>query len=139
MGGHNHAAAHGLAMQPLTVTQPCFNGVAKSMPKIQNRAQTRLAFIAANHLGFDLAAAFDGLRQHVGITCQQGLEIDFDPFQESHVRNRTVLDHFGQSGAQLTPWQRFKHRYIANHEFGLVKRANHVFAERMVDAGFSAN
>lgn len=54
------------------------------------------------------------------------------------VAEQTVLDHFGQPRRQLAVRQRAQQRHIGQHQSGLIKRTNHVLAERMVDGGLAA-
>ena len=65
-------------------------------------------------------------------------------FASSHAKNvgvadRAVLDHFGEPGAQLAVGQRRQAIGVDQHGARLVERADHVLAERMVDAGLAAD
>jgi hypothetical protein len=50
-----------------------------------------------------------------------------------------VLDHLGETGAQLPLRQRRERVRVGEHELRLVERADHVLAARMVDRGLAAH
>ena len=53
--------------------------------------------------------------------------------------DHSVLDHFVQPGAELPARQRAQHARIGQDERGLVKRADQVLAQRVVDAHLAAD
>jgi hypothetical protein len=57
----------------------------------------------------------------------------FQPSHEVHVVNRTVLDDLGQPRAELARRQGIERIEIAHHQQRLVKRANHVLAQGVID------
>ena len=105
---HHHAAAHGLAVQPLAVAQTGLDGMAKGVAKIENGAQTALALVLRHHMGLDLAAAPHRVRQRGHVAGAQGAKVGLDPIQKRHVGNRPVLDDFGQASAHFTRGQGFE-------------------------------
>ncbi len=69
----------------------------------------------------------------------QGVDVFFQPGQERLVADQPVLDDFRQARRQLARWQGIEGRGVDQHSLGLVERAHHVFAQRMVDAGLAAH
>ena len=139
MRRHDHAATHPFAVQPLTVAHASLNGMAKGMAKIENGAQARFALVLSHHPGLDLTTALDCMRQRLRVTRHEGRHVVLNPIEKSHVGNRPVLDDFGQAGAQLALRQGLERVQIAHHFQRLVKRANHVFAQRVVDGGLASH
>ena len=133
IAGHHHAAANRLAMQPSAVTEAGFNRVAEGVAEVENRPQALFTLVLADHPGLDLAAALDGIRQGRFVARQQVVEMGFDPAEKGFIGNRAVLDHLGQPGRQLALRQGVERVQIGNHTGRLVKRANHVLAQWMVD------
>ena len=72
-------------------------------------------------------------------TREQGPDVRLDPVQKSHVGNRSVLDDLRKPGAQLAHGQGLEHVQVADHALRLVKRAHHVFAQRVIDGRFPTN
>ena len=69
----------------------------------------------------------------------QGVDIGFQPVHQMHIGNGTVLDDLGQASAQLARRQGVERVQVAHHQLRLVESADHVFAQGMVDAGFTAD
>ena len=125
-------------MQPLAVAHARLNGMAKGMPKIQNGAQSRLALVLPHHQRFDLAAALHRVRQCLRLASHQRADVGLNPVQKHHVRDGPVFDDLGQTRAELALRQRLERVQVTNDALRLVKRANHVFPQRVVDGGFTA-
>ena len=127
-------------MQPRTIAQCRFDGVAERVAEIQQGAPAvGLKLVSGHHLRLDLTGAANRLRERSGITLVQRLDIGFQPVKKIPVQRNTILDDFGQPGAVFTQRQRGQRVGVDDHQFGLIKRANHVFAERMVDGGLAAD
>src|ERR1035437_5556076 len=139
MSRHHHADTHGLTMQPLAIAQARFDRMPESVAKIQDSTQPGVTLVLSHHPGLDFTTAFDGVRECCRFTCHQGNNMVFDPGKKVDIGNWTVLDDFGQSGTELTLRQRLERTEITHDLERLVKRTNHVLAQRMVDAGFAAN
>ena len=67
------------------------------------------------------------------VTCHQRVDVLLQPIEKGHVGDGPVLDDFGQAGAELARRQGAEHVQIAHHPLWLVKGANHVLAQRVVD------
>ena len=126
-------------MQPDPKTQTGFDGVAKGVTEIQNSADAAFAFVLSDHPSFDLATALHRLGQGLRIPRQQIIQVLLDPIEEGHVGNRAVFDDLGQTGAEFARRQCVQGGQITQHPFGLVERAHHVFAQRVVDGGFATH
>ena len=69
----------------------------------------------------------------------QPFDVRFDPVEQRRVGDRPVLDDFGQPGAEFARRQGVQRVEVADHQPRLVERADHVLAQRMVDAGLAAD
>ena len=139
IGGQHHAAGHGLAMQPCAVAHAGFDGVAKGVAEVEDGAQACFLFINAHNRRLDLARPRHGMRQGCGLVSQQGRHLEFKPVQQRHVGNGPVFDDLGQAGTQLAHRQAGQGLQVADHTRGLVKGADHVLAQRVVDGGFATH
>ena len=139
LGGHHHASAHALAVQPGAIAHAGLDGVAKGVAKVQDGAQARFTLVLAHHPGFDLTAAAHGVGQRSAIARQQGIHVRLQPVHEGHVGNRPVFDDFCQPGAEFARCQGVERGQVTHHQLGLVESANHVFAQRVVDGSFAAH
>jgi hypothetical protein len=63
----------------------------------------------------------------------------FEPREERAIADRAVLDHLGETGAKLAVGERREAIDVDQHGARLPERADHVLAERMVDAGLAAD
>ena len=79
------------------------------------------------------------MTEGIGIALHQRVHVSLDPVVEVHVGNGTVLDDFGQTGAEFASWQRLQRVEIAHHALRLVEGTDHVLAKRVVDRGLAAH
>ena len=63
----------------------------------------------------------------------------FEPREEGGVADRAVLDHFREARGELAIGQRAQAIGVDQHGARLVERADHVLAQRMIDAGLAAD
>jgi hypothetical protein len=63
--------------------------------------------------------------------------VGVNPIQKLHVGDGAVFDDFGQARAHFALGQGLQRIKVAHHALRLVKRANHVFADGVVDGGFA--
>ena len=126
-------------MQPRAVAHASLNGMAEGMSEIENGAQTRLPLVSAHHLRLDFTAAPDGMGQRLRLAGAQCGQMRLDPIKESHVGNRAIFDDFSQTSGKLARRQGFDCVQIAHNPLRLIERANHVFAQRVVDGRFPAH
>ena len=94
------------------------------------------------------AATTDALISHerftacasaVGVAVVQRRDVRFDPVEEFAVGNCAGLDHFRDTRGEFARRQRLQRADIGDHRLRLIKRADHVLAERMIDAGLAAH
>ena len=79
MGGHDHAAAYSLTVQPLTVAKARLYGVAKCVAEIQDGAQTRLSLILTHNESFDFTTAFHCMCHGLRLAGFQVVDVGFYP------------------------------------------------------------
>ena len=77
--------------------------------------------------------------QRARCTLFQILNVGFQPNKKVIVINDAIFDYLGQPCCVLSIRQSFQYRRVRQHRFGLIKRADHVFACRMIDRGFTPN
>ena len=87
----------------------------------------------------DLATALDRFPNSGGLTGKESVDIGFDPVQKRHVGNRPAFEASSQPGAELPGRKRFKKIQSAHHQLRLIKRATHIFAQRVVDSRYAAH
>src|SRR5712691_11282153 len=77
--------------------------------------------------------------QRFRIAPQQAIEMGLDPAEERRVADQAVLDHFGEPRAQLSLGQGFQGSHVGHDQLRLMKSADHVLPERVIDRGLAAN
>ena len=113
--------------------------MAKGMPEIQQRSLTLFLLVGRNDFRLVLAGTCDSKHQCIRPTSQHIVEILLQPFQERQVAYQPVLDNLGQARSQFSVRQRGQNVGIGQHNFWLVKRADHVLSARVVDRGLATN
>ena len=126
-------------MQPFAVTEAGLDGVAEGVAEIQHGAHAFLALIVGDYDGFVAAGDFDRMRQRGGIARHEAIHIGFQPGEELGVADQSVFDDFGNASRELAVGQGFQGVGVGDDHPGLVKRADHVFAEWMIDRSFAAD
>ncbi len=126
-------------MQPGAVAHAGLDGVAEGVAEVEQRALTAFALVLHHHLGLVAAGTFDGIGQHIGIARQQRIQVGFQPGEESRVADQSVFDHLGETGGQLAVRECVQRCRVGDHAARLVERADHVLAERVIDAGLAAH
>ncbi len=139
LGRHDHAAADRLAVQPVAVAHAGLDGVAEGVAEVEDGAQAAFALVLTHDVGLDLAGTGDRVGQRRAVARHQLADIFFDPVEEGAVDDGAVLDHLGQAGGQLALGQRVQGAGIGQYHVGLVERADHVLAQRVVDARLAAD
>src|SRR5712692_9751210 len=137
--GHGHSGSDRLAVQPGAIAQARLDGMAEGVAEIKQLAQASLAFVLADDFGLDRNRAHHRVAECIGIAREQAIEIGFEPAEERRVADQAILDHLGDSGAQLALGQGLQGIEVGEHQLGLMKSADHVFPERMVDRGLAAD
>ncbi|MDT4855975.1 hypothetical protein FQZ97_903490 [compost metagenome] len=109
------------------------------MAEIEDGAQAALALVLRHHAGLDFTRTLHGHRHQLGVAVVQRLDIALDPGKVPGVGDGAVLDHLGHARGQFARGQRAQRVDIGDHRVGLVEGADHVLAERVVDAGLAAH
>src|SRR5205085_10495739 len=97
------------------------------------------ALVARHHVGFDLTRASDEMCKLSYIELLEAFDLAVDAIKQAAVADDAVLDGFAEAVAQLAFGQAGKGRRIDDDERRLMKRADEVFAERMIDARLAAD
>ena len=126
-------------MQPGTVAHAGLDGVAKGVAQVKQGAHAGFFFVLANNIRLHLAAVADGFGQGGTVAGTQCVDVLLQPGQKLHIAQQRVFDHFGQAGGQLARGQGVQHGHVGQHCARLVKRADHIFAQRVIDGGFAAH
>src|SRR5205085_93324 len=113
--------------------------MADRVAEVENLAQAAFAFVARHHVGFDLARARDEMCKLGYIELLEAVHLAVDALKQAAVADDAVLDGFAKAGAQLALRQAGKRRRVDDDKRRLMKRADEVFTERMIDTGFTAD
>jgi hypothetical protein len=126
-------------VQPLAVAQSGLDRVAEGVAEIEDGAQPGLALVAADHARLDLAGTGHRVRERARIARKQRRQRALHRIQVGRVGDRAMLDHFGEPRGELALRQRRQAADVGKHQPRLVEGADHVLAQRMVDAGLAAD
>src|SRR5574340_1149945 len=113
--------------------------MTEGMAKIQQRALALFAFVFGDDGRLDFAGARDGVQAGVGIQVEQRLDVRLQPHEEILVADERGLDDFREPGAEFARRQGLEGVDVGDHRERLVKRADHVLAVTVVDAGLAAD
>ena len=126
-------------MQPYAVAHFGFDGMAESVAEIKPCADALLGFVLGNNIGLHFAAMVNGFCHFFLVLCHQVGHIFFQPSKKFGIAQCAVFDNFGHACGKFALRQRLQGSQIGQNGLRLVERANHVFTERMVDGGFTAD
>ena len=115
------------------------DGVRQRVPEIQNAPQARFAFVRAYDLSLDFAGTLDDVRQRLQVAPKNFIGIVFKIRKKFFVADDAVLDDFAESRLDFAFRQRRKALQIDKHRAGLVKRADKIFAKRVIDGSLAAD
>ena len=134
------ANGHPLAMQkPVRIARRFFQSVAKRMAKIQKRALALFGLVALDNCGFHLDRTGDGFQNHRAIIARQGGAMGFKIVKKRLIPQKPVFDDLAVACQQITLGQSVQHPNIRQHQRGLVKGPDQVFAMGRIDAGLAPN
>ena len=108
------------------------------MAQIEQRPFACFALITCHHLGFMRTGLMHRLRQQGFIPLHQPFGMLLQPAEEGLVTDQTVFNDFRHARRHFARRQGIQRIQIGQHQFGLIKRTNHVLAQRMVDSGLAA-
>mmetsp|Transcript_22194 Transcript_22194/g.68643 ORF Transcript_22194/g.68643 Transcript_22194/m.68643 type:complete len:272 (+) Transcript_22194:574-1389(+) len=126
-------------MQPAAVARGRLDGVPERVPKVECRAQPGLSLVLGHDGRLDLARALDHVRQRLRVARHQLVHILLKPHEELGVPDEAVLYHLGDAAGQLALGKRAQRLGVDEHALWLVEGAQHVFAQRVVDARLAAH
>ena len=109
------------------------------MPEIEQRAHARFALVGRDDARLDLARAPDRMGERFRIAPREFLGVHLQPVEERSIVDGAVLHHLGESRRVFRLRQRGEGLRIGDDGARLMKGANHVLAERVVDRGLAAN
>jgi len=111
--------------------------MTKSMAQIQNGPESGFFFIGCHDFRLVAAGLLNGVDQLFLAAGKQRVHVFVQPAKKFTVTNQAVFDHFRQARMQFPLRQGRERGNVANHGPGLMKGANHVFPERMIDGSLA--
>ena len=109
------------------------------MAQVEQGALAGLALVGHDHLGLVGTGTPDDFNDTGRVARHDRGHVGFQPVEERRVAYQPVLDDFGHAGRELSRRQCVEHVDIGQHPARLVKRPDHVLAQRMIDAGLAAH
>ena len=113
--------------------------VAEGVPKVENRAAARFAFVFGNDLGLEFAGTLNRMCKGLRVAGKQRLHVVFEPRKEFRVADGAVLDDLGDAGPELAIRQRRQRVGVDENDLRLVKRPDKVLALFVIDARLAAD
>ena len=136
---HQQADGDCLAVQPAAIPGRRLDRVTERVAEVEQRSRPVFALISGDDPRLDLAGTPDGVLERCGFAREQLPRGGFDPLQELDVLDQPVLDHFGETRAQLAWRQSAQRGDIAENANRLMERSDEVLARRVIDAGLAAD
>ena len=112
--------------------------MAKRVAEVEHGALTHFALVRRDDVRLDAATFDDSVHYCARVAREQRVDGCLQPGEKLGRANRAVLDDFRDSSGVLAAGERREGSGIDNHRDRLMKCADHVLAERMVDRGLSA-
>ena len=110
--------------------------MAEGVAEVKEGADALLFFVLLNDVCLHLAAVADSIGESGLLLLHNAGHGLFEPSEKINVAEQGVFDDFGKPRGKFTRRKGLQSGSIGNDGLGLVKRADHVFAEGMVDTGF---
>ena len=136
-GRRDHADADRLAVQQHAVAHRVFQRVRQRVAEVELHANAVVVRILMYIARLDGAAPRDDLVQLRRERLARTEPLDF--LKQRLVRDAAVFDDLAQPRADLPRVQRFERVAVDHHQLRLIKRAEQVFAARMVDRHLAAD
>ena len=133
----HHAGSYSFAVQPVAVAHLGFDGMAEGVAEVEQGPDALFFFVLLNDVRLHLAAVADGIGDSGLLVLHNTGHGLFEPSEKINVAEQGVFDDFGKPRGKFTRRKGLQSGSIGDDGLGLVKRADHVFAEGMVDASFS--
>ncbi len=126
-------------MQPGSIAQARFDRMAERVPEVEHSAKAAFTLVQRDDFGLDRDRAKHGMLQCCRIARKESPDIFLEPRKEFRVADQAMLDDFGKTRAQLPLRQRLERIGVGEDEPRLMKSADHVLPERVVDRRLPAN
>jgi len=127
-------------MAEMAVAPRRLEGVPDGVAEIEQSPLPPLPLIGGDNAGFNGTAGFDDRLAKFGIgEAGQSLEIEGEQGEEGAIADQCVFDHFTQSGEAVTDLEGGEQCRIDADQFGLMKGADEVLAEGVIDPGLAAD
>jgi hypothetical protein len=133
----DHAQRDRLAVGEPLVFRGGLERVTDGVAVVEHVSQLGLALIALDDRGLEPAGAADDALEHAELTGHERLHVALDLGEVLGLQHHPVLGDLGEAGAKLALGQRLRHRRVDDDEQRLVKRADHVLRQRVVDRGLA--
>ena len=137
--GDDAAHRHAFAVFPALVGGERFERVAEGVAEVEQRALAAFAFVCGDDGGFGRTAAGDHGLQCRRVVRGDGGAVFFEPGEEVGAVDEAVFDDFGHACGEFARRQGSEGGGVDEDGLRLVKRADEVFALRVVHPGFAAD
>jgi nitrate/nitrite transporter NarK len=128
-----------LAVKEPAIACDCFQSVADRVAEVQYFSEMAFAFVAFYYIGFDAARARDQVNKLGCDKASQFIHFARDAIKHLSVAYHAVFDGFVEAGLHLARRERAQSLCVNDDERRLMKSADEIFAERVIDPGFSAD
>ncbi len=126
-------------MQPFAVADAGLDRVAERVAEVEQRAFARLALVGRDDLRLDPAALADRVGERLGVAREQRSMFASSQSKNARSRMAPYLMTSARPRGKLAVRQRAQTVGVDQHGARLMERADHVLAERVVDAGLAAD
>ena len=135
----HHADGDRLAVIVPHIVRFLLDGVAHRMAEIEDRPEARLLFVLRHHFRLDLAGPDDEVLHRLGLNRKDRIAMRLQIGEKGLVRNHAVFHDLAEPRGKLPLRQRSQAGKVDENAFRLVKGADQILAEAMVDRHFPAD
>ena len=133
IGRAHHADGYCLTVMIAHISGFLLDGVRHRMPEIQDAPKSAFLFVLAHNLRLDLTGTGNDMGQDLRIQCQYFRGMLFQKRKKIRIIDDAVFHDLPESRIDLTLWQRFHPIEIHEDRLWLIKSADEVFPQRMID------
>ncbi len=140
-GGKDESDADGFAVEVVSVSGHCFDGVPEGMPQIEEGPPTAggiLLFVGGDNRGFDGTVGAHNIGQLRMFRRKRCIQI-FDTIKKCSIRQQAMLDHLSHAGGKLARWQASQQGDIDKNRYRLMKGTDQIFAGLKIDSRLSTD
>jgi hypothetical protein len=130
---------HRFAMQETPIVSDRFQRVANSMSKVQDSPNASLALVLFHYSGLQRTTACDQMFEFLRFEAFQSIDFTRDPTKQLTVQDDSILDRLVETALRLAGRKRAEHVRVNQDKSRLMERSYEVLAERVIDAGLSAD